>query len=68
MVFFYHASRMQLKAEGFVIGFLYRVVGLLLGFVPNVLVRMRALEDGFMGSTASSHPFGSEYKMKRGRR
>ncbi|KAJ4887290.1 putative dolichyl-diphosphooligosaccharide--protein glycosyltransferase subunit 3B [Raphanus sativus] len=40
LVFFYQGSGMQLGAEGFAVGFLYTVVGLLLAFVTNVLVRV----------------------------
>ncbi|RWR93430.1 Magnesium transporter protein 1 [Cinnamomum micranthum f. kanehirae] len=50
LVFFYQGSGMQLGAEGFAIGFLYTVVGLLLGFVTHVLVRVRnsGAQRGFM--------------------
>lgn len=41
LVFFYQGSGMQLGAEGFAVGFLYTVVGLLLGFVTHGLVRVR---------------------------
>ncbi|CAH2047936.1 unnamed protein product [Thlaspi arvense] len=41
LVFFYQGSGMQLGAEGFAVGFLYTVVGLLLAFVTNVLVRVK---------------------------
>lgn len=41
LVFFYQGSGMQLGAEGFSIGFLYTIVGLLLAFVTHVLVRVR---------------------------
>ncbi|XP_058081669.1 probable dolichyl-diphosphooligosaccharide--protein glycosyltransferase subunit 3B [Magnolia sinica] len=37
-IFFYQGSGMQLGAEGFAVGFLYTVVGLLLGFVTHFLV------------------------------
>jgi oligosaccharyltransferase complex subunit gamma len=43
LVFFYQGSGMQLGAEGFAVGFLYTVVGLLLAFVTNVLVRVKNL-------------------------
>lgn len=36
LVFFYQGSGMQLGTEGFVVGFLYTVVGLLLGFVTHI--------------------------------
>ncbi|XP_009589960.1 probable dolichyl-diphosphooligosaccharide--protein glycosyltransferase subunit 3B [Nicotiana tomentosiformis] len=38
MIFFYQASGMQLGTEGFAVGFLYMVVGLLLAFMTHVLV------------------------------
>ncbi|PHU04054.1 putative dolichyl-diphosphooligosaccharide--protein glycosyltransferase subunit 3 [Capsicum chinense] len=38
LVFFYDGSGMQLRAEGFTIGFLYTMFGLLLAFVTRVLV------------------------------
>ncbi|XP_010553425.1 PREDICTED: probable dolichyl-diphosphooligosaccharide--protein glycosyltransferase subunit 3B [Tarenaya hassleriana] len=41
LIFFYQGSGMQLGAEGFAVGFLYTVVGLLLAFVTNVLIRAR---------------------------
>ncbi|KAK1424163.1 hypothetical protein QVD17_19482 [Tagetes erecta] len=41
LIFFYQGSGMQLGAEGFAIGFLYTVVGLLLAFVTHVLVRVK---------------------------
>eukprot|EP00262_Sarcandra_glabra_P001635 TRINITY_DN11763_c0_g1_i2.p1 TRINITY_DN11763_c0_g1~~TRINITY_DN11763_c0_g1_i2.p1 ORF type:complete len:105 (-),score=3.94 TRINITY_DN11763_c0_g1_i2:367-681(-) len=41
LVFFYQGSGMQLGAEGFAVGFLYTVVGLLLGFVTHYLVLVR---------------------------
>ncbi|XP_077251337.1 oligosaccharyltransferase complex/magnesium transporter family protein [Tasmannia lanceolata] len=41
LVFFYQGSGMQLGAEGFAIGFLYTVVGLMLGFVTHFLVYVR---------------------------
>ncbi|GLU23267.1 hypothetical protein SLE2022_392890 [Rubroshorea leprosula] len=41
LIFFYQGSGMQLGAEGFAIGFLYTVVGLLLAFVTHILVRVR---------------------------
>nr|XP_043623986.1 probable dolichyl-diphosphooligosaccharide--protein glycosyltransferase subunit 3B [Erigeron canadensis] len=42
LVFFYQGSGMQLGAEGFAIGFLYTIVGLLLAFVTHVLVRVKS--------------------------
>lgn len=43
LVYFYQGSGMQLGAEGFAIGFLYTVVGLLLAFVTHILVRVKSL-------------------------
>ncbi|OIW06906.1 hypothetical protein TanjilG_19556 [Lupinus angustifolius] len=40
IVFFYQGSGMQLGAEGFTIGFLYTVVGLLLAFLTQGLVKL----------------------------
>ncbi|KAF9588096.1 hypothetical protein IFM89_007337 [Coptis chinensis] len=50
LVFFYQGNGMQLGAEGFTVGFLYTVVGLLLAFVSHVLVRVRnkMVQRGFM--------------------
>ncbi|KAK7357517.1 hypothetical protein VNO80_16806 [Phaseolus coccineus] len=41
LVFFYQGSGMQLGAEGFAVGSLYTVVGLLLAFLTHGLVRVR---------------------------
>ncbi|KAL5775414.1 hypothetical protein ACOSP7_012971 [Xanthoceras sorbifolium] len=41
LIFFYQGSGMQLGAEGFAVGFLYTVVGLLLALVTHVLVRVK---------------------------
>ncbi|KAI5656840.1 hypothetical protein M9H77_25633 [Catharanthus roseus] len=41
LIFFYQGSGMQLGAEGFTIGFLYTIVGLLLAFVVHVLVYVK---------------------------
>lgn len=41
MVFFYPGSDMQLGAEGFTVGFLYTVVGLLLAVVVHLLVKVK---------------------------
>ncbi|CAL5410800.1 unnamed protein product [Camellia sinensis] len=41
LVFFYQGSGMQLGAEGFAVGFLYTIVGLLLAFMTHVLVKVR---------------------------
>ncbi|GAV90778.1 OST3_OST6 domain-containing protein [Cephalotus follicularis] len=41
LVFFYQGSGMQLGAEGFAVGFLYTIVGLLMAFVTHLLVRVR---------------------------
>lgn len=38
LIFFYQGSGMQLGAEGFAIGSLYTIVGLLLAFVTHILV------------------------------
>ncbi|XP_027366468.1 probable dolichyl-diphosphooligosaccharide--protein glycosyltransferase subunit 3B [Abrus precatorius] len=43
LVFFYQGSGMQLGAEGFAVGFLYTVVGLLLAFMTHGLVKVRNL-------------------------
>ncbi|XP_074557582.1 putative dolichyl-diphosphooligosaccharide--protein glycosyltransferase subunit 3 [Curcuma longa] len=50
LIFFYQGSGMQLGAEGFAIGFLYMVVGLVLAFVTHLLVRFRSIsaQRGFM--------------------
>ncbi|CAN4109744.1 unnamed protein product [Withania somnifera] len=42
LVFFYQGSGMQLGAEGFAVGFLYTIVGVLLAFMTNVLVRVKS--------------------------
>jgi oligosaccharyltransferase complex subunit gamma len=42
LVFFYHGSGMQLGTEGFVVGFLYTIVGILLGFVTHVAPNIRS--------------------------
>ncbi|KAL6992729.1 putative dolichyl-diphosphooligosaccharide--protein glycosyltransferase subunit 3B [Sarracenia purpurea var. burkii] len=41
LIFFYQGSGMQLGAEGFAVGFLYTIVGLLLAFVTHLLVKVR---------------------------
>lgn len=41
LIFFYQASGMQLGAEGFVVGFLYTVFGLMLAFITHFLVGLR---------------------------
>lgn len=41
LMFFYPGSGMQLGAEGFAVGFLYTVVGLILAFVTHGLVSVR---------------------------
>ncbi|KAJ1423764.1 Oligosaccharyl transferase complex, subunit OST3/OST6 [Sesbania bispinosa] len=43
LVFFYQGSGMQLGAEGFAVGFLYTVVGLLLAFMTHGLVKFRSV-------------------------
>jgi oligosaccharyltransferase complex subunit gamma len=42
LVFFYQGSGMQLGTEGFVVGFLYTIVGVLLGFVTHFAPMMRS--------------------------
>lgn len=42
LVFFYQGSGMQLGAEGFVVGFLYTIVGVLLGFVTHFAPQIRS--------------------------
>lgn len=42
LIFFYQGSGMQLGTEGFVVGFLYTVVGLLLGFVTHFAPQIRS--------------------------
>jgi oligosaccharyltransferase complex subunit gamma len=44
LVFFYQGSGMQLGAEGFAVGFLYTIVGLLLAFVTHGLVKVRSFQ------------------------
>ncbi|KAJ3696005.1 hypothetical protein LUZ60_001382 [Juncus effusus] len=41
LVFFYNGSGMQLGAEGFAVGFLYTIVGLMIAFVAHGLVRVK---------------------------
>ncbi|GMJ15304.1 ATU, oligosaccharyltransferase subunit 3/6 [Hibiscus trionum] len=41
LVLFYQGSDMQLGAEGFTVGFLYTIVGLLLAFVTHALVYVK---------------------------
>lgn len=41
LVFFYQGAGMQLGAEGFAIGFLYTIVGLLLAFMTQFLVKVK---------------------------
>ncbi|ERM97499.1 hypothetical protein AMTRI_Chr02g259860 [Amborella trichopoda] len=50
LVFFYHGSGMQLGAEGFAVGFLYTIVGLMLAFVTHLLVyvKNKSVQKGFM--------------------
>ncbi|KAG6502159.1 probable dolichyl-diphosphooligosaccharide--protein glycosyltransferase subunit 3 [Zingiber officinale] len=50
LIFFYQGSGMQLGAEGFAIGSLYMVVGLVLAFVTHLLVRFQniSVQRGFM--------------------
>lgn len=44
LVFFYQGSGMQLGAEGFAVGFLYTLVGLILAAATHVLVRVRSVK------------------------
>lgn len=55
LVFFYQGSGMQLGAEGFAVGFLYTIVGLLLAFMTHFLVRVRNVnvQRLIMGSALS---------------
>ncbi|KAJ6364006.1 hypothetical protein OIU76_029026 [Salix suchowensis] len=52
LVFFHQGSGMQLGGEGFAVGFLYTTVGLLLGVVTHVLVRVnnRSAQQVVMGA------------------
>ncbi|XP_010492985.1 PREDICTED: probable dolichyl-diphosphooligosaccharide--protein glycosyltransferase subunit 3A [Camelina sativa] len=52
-VFFIEGSEMQLGVEGYTVGFLYTVVGLLLAFVTNVLVRVKNLNEQRMSMLLS---------------
>ncbi|CAN8294200.1 unnamed protein product [Cochlearia groenlandica] len=49
IVFFYEGSDFQLGTEGFVVGSLYIVVGLVLAFVTNVLVRVKNINEQRIG-------------------
>ncbi|XAR69595.1 hypothetical protein NMG60_11001248 [Bertholletia excelsa] len=40
-IFFYRGSGAQLGAEGFAVGFLYTIVGLMLGFATHILVKVK---------------------------
>jgi oligosaccharyltransferase complex subunit gamma len=44
LVFFYQGSGMQLGAEGFTVGFLYTLVGLLLAFMSHGLVKIKSVK------------------------
>ncbi|KAI4304285.1 hypothetical protein MLD38_039818 [Melastoma candidum] len=50
LVFFYQGSGMQLGAEGFAVGFLYTLVGLLLAGITHGLVKVsnRTVQRAFM--------------------
>ncbi|XP_010931960.1 probable dolichyl-diphosphooligosaccharide--protein glycosyltransferase subunit 3 [Elaeis guineensis] len=50
LIFFVKGFGMQLGAEGFAVGFLYTIVGLIVAFATHVLVRMRneAVQRGFL--------------------
>ncbi|XP_059623940.1 probable dolichyl-diphosphooligosaccharide--protein glycosyltransferase subunit 3B [Cornus florida] len=41
LIFFYQGSGMQLGAEGFTVGFLYTIVGLLLALMTHLLVKVK---------------------------
>ena len=43
LIFFYQGSGMQLGAEGFAVGFLYTIVGVLLGLITHGLVQVKDL-------------------------
>ncbi|XP_010267747.1 PREDICTED: probable dolichyl-diphosphooligosaccharide--protein glycosyltransferase subunit 3B [Nelumbo nucifera] len=43
-IFFYQGSELQLGVEGFAVGFLYTIVGLLLAFVTHLLVQVRNVQ------------------------
>ncbi|XP_057961337.1 probable dolichyl-diphosphooligosaccharide--protein glycosyltransferase subunit 3B [Malania oleifera] len=43
LTFFYQGSGMQLGAEGFAVGFLYTIVGLLLAFMTRILVTVKSV-------------------------
>ena len=42
LVFFYQGSGMQLGAEGFAVGFLYTIVGLMMALVTHGLVKLKS--------------------------
>ncbi|NP_001148670.1 putative dolichyl-diphosphooligosaccharide--protein glycosyltransferase subunit 3 [Zea mays] len=44
LVFFYQGSGMQLGAEGFTVGFLYTLVGLMIAVVTHLLVKVESLQ------------------------
>jgi oligosaccharyltransferase complex subunit gamma len=44
LVFFYQGSGMQLGAEGFAVGFLYTLVGLMIAGVTHLLVKVESLQ------------------------
>ncbi|KAL6658049.1 hypothetical protein ACP70R_004296 [Stipagrostis hirtigluma subsp. patula] len=44
LVFFYQGSGMQLGAEGFTVGFLYTLVGLMIAGVTHLLVKVESLQ------------------------
>ncbi|CAL4934472.1 unnamed protein product [Urochloa decumbens] len=44
LVFFYQGSGMQLGGEGFAVGFLYTLVGLMIAGVTHLLVRVESLQ------------------------
>ncbi|EMS48989.1 hypothetical protein TRIUR3_02763 [Triticum urartu] len=44
LVFFYQGSGMQLGAEGFAVGFLYTLVGLMIAVMTHLLVKVESLQ------------------------
>ncbi|KAL9236909.1 hypothetical protein vseg_011523 [Gypsophila vaccaria] len=42
-IFFFQESGVQLGAEGYIVGFLYTVIGVLLGFMTHGIVKVRSL-------------------------
>ncbi|KAJ7518661.1 hypothetical protein O6H91_20G002700 [Diphasiastrum complanatum] len=42
LVFFYQGSGMQLGAEGFAVGFLYTIVGLMIAFMTHIVIKVQS--------------------------